>query len=234
MLDHQDESFVAYLYEKAIELGSFNPEEYPIPLSFINNIRDVVNQYFSENPKLSGKVTMNYVHYQQLDGSSEDEKREKLEQMAAARLKKGQPIIFGGDTVSGGGHICIAYEYLENSRRRFFMVHMGFKNSGASRVDSYYRFKNFNDFAYLDISPELMTIPNNLRFKVNDTVYSCHDLSSFVRKEQAVPYEDEDFHAILSPDKDVRYEKHSFVNISSDTKRCTICGKTISKPSWSN
>lgn len=233
MLTHKDESFIAYLYDRAISYGSFKPEEYPVPLSYLIDICAIVNQYFSENPELAGKVTMKRVYYKDLAGSSEDEKRERLKEMAATRLKAGQPLIYVGDLSNGESHMCLAYDYFDKGKGNI-MVHMGYKGRDRAYFNSYYRYNTFNDFAYLDISPDLRTIPNNPRFQVNGTAYSCHDLASFVHKEEAVCYEDEDFHAILSSDRDFTYEKHNFIYISNDTKRCTICGKTISTPSWSN
>ena len=231
MLAHKDESFVAYLYQKSIETGCFNPEVYPVPRTVIPNVEIFVNKYFSENPSLSGKVVMRHVRYETLNGFTDEEKRETLSSLAIERLKKGQPIIFGGD-LDGGGHICIAYDYVEGNNG--IICHLGFKGRENNRWRSKYRFNNFNDFAYLDISPELRTIPQNYRFLYNDTVYSCHDLDSFLHKEKTICYEDENFHAIQCSCGDLRYEKHNFVYISNDTKRCTVCGKTISTPTWSN
>ena len=233
MLEHKNESFVAYLYDKAIETGGLRPEVFPVPLAYLNVIQTIVNKYFSENPKLAGKVTMNYVNYRDLDGSTFEEKQERIVQLGAERLKKGQPIIFSGMLSSGFEHSSLAYDYDEHGRASF-MVHLGWKDEATNYFKAYYRYRDIREFCYLDVSPELQTIPNNPRFQVNGTAYSCHDLSSFIHKEKAICYEDETYHAIQSSDRDLRYEKHDFVYISSDTKRCTICGKTISTPSWSN
>ncbi|MEE3426447.1 MAG: hypothetical protein VZR55_00955 [Candidatus Enteromonas sp.] len=230
MLARQDESLVALLYQKAIDIGYLKPEISPTLRTTIKSISDIANKYISDNPAIAGKVTMDYKIASSLPGITTGDQRDSLKKLAVKRIQAGQPIIFGGDLHSGNGHICIAYGYVKETDS--IILHMGYKGSRYQVVSSDY-FTFFNDFAYFDISSELRTIPNNKRFKVGGQTYSCHDLDSFVHKEVAVSYEDEGFHAIQCSCGKLRYEKHTFVSLSSDTKKCTACGKIISKPEWS-
>ncbi len=232
MLARQDESFVALLYQKAIEAGTLKPSVNPRTGTGIRSIQKIVNLYISQNEQLAGKVTLNFEEYSKMgDDLSEEEQRKIIRNKAINRLKKGQPLIFGGDTHTGYGHICIAYAYDEVNDQ--IIIHTGWPGRENNRHVSTSDFLRFNDFAYLDVFSSLRSVPDNKRFKVGNEAYSCHDLDSFVHKEIAVAYQDEDFHALQCSCGKTKYEKHDFVSIGSGTKKCSKCGKMVSKPEWS-
>lgn len=232
MLARQDESFVALLYQNAIDIGLLDPENKPTLRTTIQKVAATVNNYIANNSTLAGKVIMDYMDLSRVEGNTETRKRNNLRKLAIERLKAGQPIIFGGRSANKVGHICIAYDYIEDGNK--IIIHCGWKGGDYSAAVSWSYLYYFDDFAFLDISPELRTIPYNKRFKVGTKAFSCHDLDSFVHKEVAVPYEDDEYHAIQCSCGEIKYEKHNFISLSSDTKKCTKCGKIISEPNWSN
>ena len=231
MLARQDESFVALLYQKAIDVGTLKPSVNPGTGTGISSIVQFVNLYISENEALAGKATLRFEDYHNAKGENPDEKRQQIRINAINRLKKGQPLIFGGDLLRGGGHICIAYAYDEVNDQ--IIIHTGWSGRDNNMHVSTSDFLNFNDCAYLDVFSSLRNVPDNKRFKVSDKAYSCHDLDSFVHKEIALAYQDEDFHALQCSCGKIKYEKHDFVSIGSGTKKCSKCGKMVSKPEWS-
>ncbi|MBP5091169.1 MAG: hypothetical protein J6328_01225 [Bacilli bacterium] len=231
MLARQDESFVALLYQKAIDVGTLDPSVDPGTGTCISSIVEFVNLYISENEAIAGKAVLKFEEYRNTGGKNHEEQREILREKAVSRLKKGQPLIFGGDTHTGNGHICIAYAYDEVNDQ--IIIHKGWSGRDNNMHVSASDFLNFNDFAYLDVFSSLRSVPDNKRFKVGNKAYSCHDLDSFVHKETAVAYQDEDFHALQCSCGKVKYEKHDFVSIGSNTKKCNKCGKMVSKPEWS-
>ena len=232
MLARQDESFIALLYQNAIDIGLLDPENKPTLRTTIQKVAATVNNYIANNSTLAGKVIMDYMDLSRVEGNTETRKRNNLRKLAIERLKAGQPIIFGGRSANKVGHICIAYDYIEEGNK--IIIHCGWKGENCSAEVSWSHLYYFDDFAFLDISPELRTIPYNKRFKVGTKAFSCHDLDSFVHKEVAVPYEDDEYHAIQCSCGEIKYEKHNFISLSSDTKKCTKCGKVISRPNWSN
>lgn len=231
MLARQDESFVGYLYQTAIEAGVLNLEVDPGTEANIGEFQTIINYYLSKIPTLDGRVELIVKRYWQMDGSTEGQQRTNLILLAREKIEASQPLIFTGKTLKGGSHGCIAYDYGEQFDS--MIVHLGGKSSAMSRQECWHHFSTLDAFGYLEISPELRTIPNNKRFKVGAQSYSCHDLDSFVHKEVVIPYEDEEYHAIQCSCGKLRYEKHTFISLSSDTKKCTKCGKIISKPEWS-
>lgn len=231
MLARQDESFVALLYQKAIDVGTLKPSVNPRTGTDIPSIAEFVNLYISENEALAGKAVLKFEAFYNMEESDPDEQHKLLRNRAISRLKKGQPLIFGGDLRKGGGHICIAYAYDEVNDQ--IIIHTGWFGRENNMHVSTSDFKCFNDFAYLDVFSSLRSVPDNKRFKVGNEAYSCHDLDSFTHKEIAVAYQDEDFHALQCSCGKVKYEKHDFVSIGSGTKKCSKCGKMVSKPEWS-
>ena len=231
MLARQDESFVALLYQKAIDVGTLKPSVDAGTGTFISSIVQFVNLYISENETLAGKAVLKFEAFYDMEESDSDEQHKLLRNRAISRLKKGQPLIFGGDLRKGGGHICIAYAYDEVNDQ--IIIHTGWPGRENNRHVSTSDFLRFNDFAYLDVFSSLRSVPDNKRFKVGNEAYSCHDLDSFVHKEIAVAYQDEDFHALQCSCGKTKYEKHDFVSIGSGTKKCSKCGKMVSKPEWS-
>lgn len=231
MLARQDESFVALLYQKAIEAGVYDTDQKPDPGTNDKGMETFINYYLSKNEALAGKVSAQLKTFTDMDGPDETMQRNNFMDLAISKIEAGQPIIFIGKLITGGYHASIAYDYnVEDG----FIIHLGSKLEGHSMQKWWNYYLHFDGFISLEISTELHTIPNNRRFRVDSSEYSCHDLGAFVHKEVPVSYQDEDFHALLCSCGKVKYEKHSFVNITNDTKKCTICGKTMSKPDWSN
>ncbi len=193
--------------------------------SFIKNL---LNLYFDELG-LSNVIEAKLVSFADFNRSGftpEITQRRMLRNAAISKLRKGQPIIYKGalltengyynesqDYVSGNGHIAVAYGFDEKENN--IIGHIGWKGKEEySQMNFDKVFGDFDDFVYLEVSPDLNFDHANVRFTDCSACYPACDLYSHVHADKdhraKISYGDTEYHALQCICGDTEYEMHEY------------------------
>ena len=247
MLAWTNDNIVSELYSIALStsVNVYRFEIEPKPSLNAIGMKKVINSFLLKYG-LADKMSLEYLHYNQIEHGSypETKQREVLRKEAIERLKEGQPIVFigklskykyakgvdgGGNQINDGYHAAIAYDYCDDGN---IIGHMGWKGREEySRMILDKEFETFDSFAYLEISPDLEFTPGNNRFYDHGLI-AATDLYSHVHAGLAnravIDYGDTSFHALQCVCGDVLYERHQSVVEQLDGRchkvHCQKCG----------
>ncbi|MCR5513914.1 MAG: hypothetical protein K6F36_00565 [Bacilli bacterium] len=240
-----DHSLISYLYRIAMgnDVGVLAYNTHPIPTLFFNELKMVADKYFSNSDILRGLVTFSYSSIYKDDVFSiyqtEEEKQQALRSFIINKVKKGQPVLVGGNLRNdqggeGGGHYVVAYEYDEQSDSIY--VHPGLKQTNsttATRANMDELYYSFNSYGYIEIANALRYSVDNLRFEVNGVGYNTCSLSSHCHGyEGRIDYDNPGVHAAQCPCGSLKYAFHKMKPFVKNLKKCAFCSYTIVDPDW--
>lgn len=238
-LDKMDEPYllktnlISYLYYLARRknqnnqaLWNFGIKE-PTTEATMTLVKGLLNLYFDEigltgliEAKLVSPGTFNF------HGNTPIEtQRKMLKNAAISRLRNGQPIIYGGDIATdsgyydksqnyvGNGHIAVAYGF--NEKENSIIGHIGWKGKEEySQMNFDEVFGDFDDFVYLEVSPDLHFDHANGRFTDFSAYYPACDLCSHIHADEdhraKISYGDTECHALQCICGDTEYEMHEY------------------------
>ena len=228
-------NLISYLYDLArgnnksqTVLWHFGIKE-PDTSTTASFIKNLLNLYFDElglsnviEAKLVSFVDFNFGKFI----TPEAIQRKKLRDAAISKLRNGQPIIYKGEIltengyynesqeyVSGNGHLAVAYGFDE--KENSIIGHIGWKGKEEySQMNFDKVFGDFDDFVYLEVSPDLNFDHANCRFTDCSAYYPACDLFSHVHADgdhrAKISYGDTEYHALQCICGDTEYEMHEY------------------------